>query len=325
MVDMSLFKMSKGKEQIDIQEAYNIWNLARARYQSIETVLLLKNFIHDRDFHLIAGRFIMHWRRVQDKYEAEAKKFFVSLPQRPPVDIVTSVQINEIDDAYIYRVTSTHIIGQLYSLLPAYRSCTTNDKVRQLFRQDLIEHLEDFETIYKFGKAKSWQEPLPAYKKAKPVRKEEVALSEAFHIWDNISHRYRQIQLTQTFLGFAHDKDFSLILTQGLKNLDKQVKMLEREAIKYEIPLPNQPPASMDIVIDPEAIKDRFMYGTILRGIQDALDLNIRALIESITNDVLRKLFFEFLSVEMDNNEKMLKYGKVKGWIDSPPAYGQPV
>jgi hypothetical protein len=114
-------------------------------------------------------------------------------------------------------------------------------------------------------------------------------------------------------------------LKQGLKNLDKQVKMLEKEALQYEVPLPNQPPAAMVANIDPEALEDRFMYGTILRGIQDALDLNIRALIESIRNDALRKLFFEFLSVEMDNNEKLLKYGKVKGWIDSPPIYGEPI
>ncbi len=95
--------------------------------------------------------------------------------------------------------------------------------------------------------------------------------------------------------------------------------------MKYEVPLPNQPTAAMVSSIDPEALEDRFMYGTILRGIQDALDLHIRALTESIRNDTLRKLFFEFLSVEMDNNEKMLKYGKAKGWIDSPPIYGEPL
>ncbi len=101
--------------------------------------------------------------------------------------------------------------------------------------------------------------------------------------------------------------------------------MLEEKASKYEVPLPNQPLASVAVAMDPETMEDRFMYMAIYTGIQNAVDLHVRAVIESIRNDSLRTLSYDLFTDEMGMYENYVRYGKVKGWISSTPIYAEPV
>lgn len=55
-----LKKFKSEKEHLDIQEAFNIYNLLRARYVSAQTVQLFKNFVHDLDWEIILDKFIRH-------------------------------------------------------------------------------------------------------------------------------------------------------------------------------------------------------------------------------------------------------------------------
>lgn len=146
----------------------------------------------------------------------------------------------------------------------------------------------------------------------------------AFHIWDSISLRYSQSQLTELFLGFTHYKDFIAILSVGKKILDKQTRALEEEAVKYEISLPLRPPSHVSVPLDPESLHDRFMFNMIFRGIQNSIDLHIRAVIESIRNDSLRTMLMGFWQDEIAIYNSILKYGKMKGWVNTPPMYNEP-
>lgn len=323
---ISIFKQSKGlKEEIDIQEAFNIWNALRARYHSVETIQLLKNFIHDKDFTVVLGGFLDQWTKSAEKYEELIEQFKIKSPTKPPRDFAITVKINHIADDLVYRRIYNDLTSQMYFLATAYRSSVTNDHVRKIIRADLESHLKNFDTLYKYGKLKGWMDDPPAYKTAKAVVNEPLAVSEAFHILDHIGMRYHQLQLTKYFLNFAHDKDFRLILSQGKKSLEKQIKMLEEKALKYEVPLPNQPPASVAVAMDPETMEDRFMYMAIYTGIQNAVDLHVRAVIETIRNDSLRTFSYDLFTNEMGMYENYLKYGKAKGWISSTPIYAEPV
>lgn len=50
-------KVKKRDDVVDIQEAFNIYSLLRARYVSTQTVQLFKNFVHDVDWEVILGGF----------------------------------------------------------------------------------------------------------------------------------------------------------------------------------------------------------------------------------------------------------------------------
>ena len=84
----SIFKRARGgKEQIDIQEAFNIFNLLRARYVSSQTVQIFKNFVHDRDWVIVLEGFLKHFEKQIVVLEEEGKRFQIIMPSKPPLDI----------------------------------------------------------------------------------------------------------------------------------------------------------------------------------------------------------------------------------------------
>jgi len=100
--------------------------------------------------------------------------------------------------------------------------------------------------------------------------------------------------------------------------------LIESKALEYEVHLPERPPSSIRTPIDPEIIEDMFMYQLIFKGIDDAIDLHIRAIIATVRNDPLRKIFLDLYKEELNIHDKMIKYGKMKGWALVPPIYVEP-
>ena len=323
---ISIIKKVKGEqERLDIQEAFNIYNLLRARYVSTQTVQIFKNFVHDIDWEIILDKFLKHFNKQITVLVELGDKFRIIMPSRPPLDIKFATSINDITDEYIYKKIYHDLIAELMSLIHAVRSTSTNDNLRNIIIKDLITHFEDFDILYKFGKVKSWEEAYPVYKTALPHQKEQLSTSEAFHIWDHINLRYEQIELIGIFVNFAHDTEFKVILQHGIYIFNKQVNHLEQLALKLNVPLPNRPTPPVMSPIDPETIKDKFMYRNILSWLLTALDTHVRAIIETIRNDSLRKLWSELLNTELEYYDKYLKYGKMKGWTRVVPIYGEPV
>lgn len=322
---ISIFKEQKGmQKQIDIQEAFNIWNMLRARYHSADTLRFLNNFVHDRELSLVIGQFTEDMDGSIKRFEEQVEKLKIKAPNRPPREHKTSAQIDEMSDRFIYRLVYNNLMSELQFIFSAYRTTMTDDKLRSIIRIDLKEHVKQFEIMYKYGKLKGWVDEPPAYKTAKSTKNEPISLSEAFHIRNHISQRYEQLQLTKFFLSFAHDKEFRAILNQGISTLEDEINLLENEGIKYEVPLPDRPPASVAVPMDPETMEDSFMYKQILKGIQDALDLHTRAAVDIIRNDYLRKHILRLYEKELDLHDKFVKYGKLKGWIQVLPTYAEP-
>jgi hypothetical protein len=103
--------------------------------------------------------------------------------------------------------------------------------------------------------------------------------------------RYDEIELIGLFSGFIHDSEFKAIMQHGVYIYTKQAKNLEKLALKLNVPLPNMPSLPVTTPIDPETITDRFMYRTILNWELASLATHVQALIETIRNDTLRKLW----------------------------------
>ncbi len=318
-------KITKREDSLDIQEAFNIYSLLRARYVSTQTIQLFKNFVHDVDWEIILEGFQVHFEKQIDNLEKLGKEFRIIMPNRPPVDVKFATRVNDITDDYVYKKIYHDLVAELMSLIHSVRSTSTNDNLRNIIIQDLIVHFEDFDTLYKFGKLKGWEEIYPVYKTSIQQLEEQLSTSEAFHIWDHITMRYEQIELIGLFSSFAHDTEFKVILQHGLYIYNKQVKKLEQLAIKLNVPLPNRPALPVTSPIDPETITDKFMYRIILSWELASLDAHVRAIIETIRNDSLRRLWNGLLNSELEYYDKYLKYGKMKGWTRVVPIYGEPV
>ncbi len=179
-----------------------------------------------------------------------------------------------------------------------------------------------FQILYKFGKLKSWEDNPPAYKPSKPIKTEDLSISEAFHLWDHLNLRYDQLEIVMFSISFAHDTSFIAVLDMGLIIIKKQIEKLEELCLNYSVQVPERPPAEMVQRIDPEAMEDQFMYRILLTGLQNSIDLHMRAVMETVRNDSLRKTFIDLFKDEMSSYDKFLKYGKAKGWTKTPPTYG---
>lgn len=107
---------------------------------------------------------LKHYESQAAILEKEGKKFKIKVPERPPFDLNISVRMEAITDKFIFRSVYNGLVAQPFSLMTAYRTSTTNDGLRKIIAEDLLQHLQDFEVIYKYGKLKGWQSDPPAYK-----------------------------------------------------------------------------------------------------------------------------------------------------------------
>ena len=157
-------KVKKRDEKIDVQEAFNIYNLLNTRYVSIQTVQLFKNFVHDIGWDIILDKFQKDFEKQIIILAELGRKFRIVMPNRPPVDTKFATRINHITDDYIYKTIYHDLVAQLLFLIQSVRSTSTNDNLRNIIIKDLIIHLEDFDTLYRFGKLNGWEESYPIHK-----------------------------------------------------------------------------------------------------------------------------------------------------------------
>ncbi|MFW6006878.1 MAG: DUF3231 family protein [Halanaerobiales bacterium] len=322
-IDKLAKKNITNTEELSIAEAYNVFDALRSRYVSLETHQIFINFIHDRDFELLLNNHIQKYKNQVKILEKLSENFNIPVPSKPPEHFKTSVKLDAVNDKIIYRRVHQDLIAELYSLSKTITSSLTNDDLREQFVEFTNEHLKDYNKFHKYGKLKGWADIVPSFINYKPKEKEELAVSEAAHLWDLINLRYHQLQITSLFLEFVHDEDFKLILKRGMSTLKNQIKIIEDKAMKSEIPLPEKPLAHQKSNIDPENINDAFIFTTIIDGIRRAIHLHIRSLIETLRDDNLRNFFKDLLNEEISLFGKLLKYGKMKGWAAQSPNYKQ--
>lgn len=317
---LSIFK-TQNSTPLNASEAYNIWNRLREMYISRETNLVLRNFVHDRELLLLINNETESLDKQVEILEKLAREFKLKLPSRPPLDFKISQKTDDITDKFIFKAIYNDFLVELIKIGLAARTSVTNDNLRKIFVQYLLQQLERFNHWYKYGKIKGWTDIAPSYITGKQVEREDIAINEADHLWDHISTRYDQIQQTRFYLQIAHDIDFKSVLVNGINILKKQVEQLEKIAIDFEVPLPERPPASIEVTVDPEIIEDSFMFRRIFTGMQSTMDLHVRAFIESTRNDNLRKVFVDLLKTEINTMNNYIKFGKLKGWIKIAPSY----
>jgi len=65
-----------------------------------------------------------------------------------------------------------------------------------------------------------------------------INTSEVYHLWNHLMQRYHVIFITNFLDSFVKDDDLKLVLAMGHKVLSNHAKLLERELLKYGIPLP---------------------------------------------------------------------------------------
>lgn len=158
--------------------------------------------------------------------------------------------------------------------------------------------------------------------KAETAKKPNMDAGEAFILWEMLLSRYDIMMKTQIYQNFAHDPDLKAMLSMGLTEiLEKQADILEIEMNTHRLPLPLRNPKSVNLPTHNAVIDDEFIFRDVFFGIQSFLDYHARVIRSITTNDKFRKQLIDMAVDELYLFDKLVKFGKLKGWLKVPPIF----
>lgn len=309
--------------KLNCQEAYVLWDLTSAKQQCLQNLLIWDNFAHDTDLKFAIGRFAEMLKKHVKKMEEMMKQFSINGPSPGVKNINTAANMEIYSDQFIAKNMLMWLQEGIELILRSFRITSTNDQLRQLFYDIAIEDIKFLDNFIKYIRINSWLGSPPLYLKIPPEEKEKLDASEAFHLWDQLTFRYDNIALTETFKDLAKDVDLKTLFEAGLQlALKKQATVLEKECSRFGIPLPSQQPSVISIPTQlTNYAQDELLYRNIYFGIIGATVLHALAVKQCVTNDRVRKIFIDLLISEIEIQNRFLKYGKMKGYIHTPPEY----
>lgn len=314
-------KVEQKKRMLDVREAFNLWDSLKSNYDAIELLETYSKFVHDKDLIVLMNDQL---RELQDENNALVdmmRQYSINGPDRGRAGSRWVGNPEALRDEFMFGELMIFVQEKAEKLLFASRTSLTNDEVRAFFYNALRRVLNRFDLVYKYARLKGWTERSPLYPNVSPDVQEKIGCSTVASLWDLLTFRYDNIRQTQVFYVFANDGDFKLILRIGLDTLIEQSSTLEQECERFGITLPKRPPEVIVPPEDTEVISDDHIFRTILSGIQGAGGIHIIALKQCVDNDRIRSMFKRMLEDDIGYYEKLVKYGKLKGWLHPAPAY----
>lgn len=313
------------KEQallINVSEANNVWDILKSNYLAVELMKLWKNYTHDKDLQVLIGMFVNDIEKDIVILEKEIKNIGISGPDKSRSAQNYKVNTENLMDENIAQEFFVFAQENVEHLMRALRTTTDSDEIRSLIMKFTHQAIKRTDNVIQYMKLKGWIETPPLYTQVPADIKEKLGAGEAFHLWDHLTFRYDNVSQTDIFLAFAKDPEFKTLLKVGLQqSLKKQAQMLEKELNHFGIPLPKRPKDFNMTEDNTELLDDDHMFRMILTGIQGAAIFHAQALKQSTVNDRVRSIFKDLLFAELDYNDKLIKFGKVKGWLNPVPKY----
>lgn len=307
------------QSQLGVQEVHRIWAKTQSSYLMINNLQFLSTFVHDKDFKYII-------KRLEDSYseqvmllEKELSKFSLKSPEPSKTD-VPAAGIPEIaSDKQIARLIHNLMKLLMSKCMKIINEIIYNDNLREILISLTKEEVAKFFNFVRYMKVKGWIENPPLYPDARG--KEIVAANEIWELWNHLYYRYLHIQMTKIYNSYVNDPEFNLILSTGVKILEKQSRELENLLINYGVSLPGKHPKTIPTPETKENFDDKFIFNMILDTMMNASTTHGFALMELVINEKLMDYFKDLLFSEIYFIDKLIRYGKIKGWIAEVPVY----
>jgi len=154
------------QEKLDVGEAFHLWDHLTFRYDNIQQTQMWYEHAHDADFKFLLKRGLQESLNQQAAIlEKKLIKFGIPLPKQPSEVIKPAVNSTLLDDDYMFRNLYIGIMGALWLHTLALKQCTTNDRIRDIFRELLIDEVKVLDKLILMGKVKGWINVVPLYSK----------------------------------------------------------------------------------------------------------------------------------------------------------------
>lgn len=305
---------------INVESAYMLWRSLVDRNITSETYNILKNYIYDSEFRDYLKELIEDIKNEKDMLNKLLGKFNIVGPDPSPSDQNTGVRPELIDDQLISEVFYRFMRLDVNLLMLSMKETPTDVNIFDIFMKLVKSSINRIDSYIRFAKSKNWIYIPPVYRHVNSNSK-DIAINGIALLWDHLVFRYNNIRLTQIASVYAQDKAFEVLLTVGIKILQKQAKEIEEKLLYYGVVIPKAYPSETVEPNDKEMFEDRFMFNLILRGMQDAVALHGSAIQEVIRNDDLRKFFIKLTFNELSTLGDFTKFGLMKGWVNLTPGF----
>lgn len=156
--------------------------------------------------------------------------------------------------------------------------------------------------------------------KSSKEKQELINVSEVFYVWDIMVMKMDILQTVRIMENLIVDTDLKLIATQLAKGLLVGIEDMEKMMKEYSIPFPVRPPAGINTVNNIEDLSDKIIYEGLFEGIQSFFFVLSSGFMNS-TSPKIRNSIKEHLILTMQLQELIVEYGKLKGFLNSPPVY----
>jgi len=150
-------------EMLGVGEVGQLFDHLSFRYDSLHKTKLYRAFAHDGDFQLVLDKGIELLVSQAKLLEKEFANFQLPVPKRES-DIIPSPPNTElINDEHIFRMIQIGLQGAVCLHAAAMKRCVINDRIRQIFRKMLMDEVDYFDNLIKYGKMKGWMHAAPLY------------------------------------------------------------------------------------------------------------------------------------------------------------------
>jgi len=148
-----------------------------------------------------------------------------------------------------------------------------------------------------------------------------VNCNEAYNMFDLLSAKYFVVEQVQFWENMAHDMDLKFLLVEYKKFIKKNIKVVEKMMKKYSIKGMDTPPYGVNTSANTEVIYDEMIARQLFTQMQEYIEMFLRAIRTSTTNDDIRQQFTNELVAAIKRLDDIMKYLKLKGWMHQPPLY----
>lgn len=316
-------KQTEQKQQmVDAREAFNLWDILNSKYTATERLDISRHFTHDADLKYIFGKLKKPIDKNIRVLEKMMTLFAIESPERNPAPANPPANPEVFSDRFLALDIFFYLQEHMENLLKAMRSTFSNDWVRKKLKVMTISTIEELDSYIIYLRLKGFLAVPPRYRNVPQNVTEDFCLCEAADLWDHLTYRYDNRKTTEVFGKIAHDADFRLVLYLGAKQLSRQIKLLEKEARHFGLPMPRRPGKFTMGITDKQVFDDTHIYRVLISNLQGAAILHAQSFKECTVNDRVRKLFKQLLLEEIDLLDRFIKLGKLKGWTNPAPKYG---
>ena len=147
-----------------------------------------------------------------------------------------------------------------------------------------------------------------------------INVVEVFYIWDVLITKFDALETLQIFENMIEDNDLKFIKNKVKEVLVVGIDDMEALMRNYDLPFPMRPPADVSSTVHVEAVSDRDIFQMFYEVIAAFFPILGTGFMQSTTPKV-RKGLKDHLLLTIELQEMLVEYGKLKGFLNQPPAY----